>query len=531
MVHQEPQASWGDVLLLRPGLVAIADWRAEQVVLFAAQASGWSPVERLEAPGQAHSLSWHHGSQTLYASGRWSQQLYRWQLAAGDAGQTERWRELPRIDLRMCGGEMLLLPQRGLLLVADAFGRNYRLLRLETGEVLKSDKVYGHNISSLATDKDEELVLFPHQLLNEHAHSERNDITWGGLLSNNLRWLKIDRLLQQSGQEIFKQGRFYPLGQTGNGSGDPTCLQVSSQGLMAITLGGTNRVAVGSEDDYYFRQIEVGYHPVACRFSPDERQLLVVNQFSDSLSIIDLSDDSVQHLPLGALREPTQVERGEQAFFDARLAHDGWMSCHSCHPQGHTNGQLNDNMTDGSFGTPKRVLSLLGLSETRPYSWRGSMANLEQQVTHSIASTMASDHPVSSQTVEDLVAFLRQLEPPPSLLAARLPRAQRRQGRQGASTAAFAAGEQLFEELSCSDCHAGAWRTHSETFDVGLRDERQTGLFNPPSLIGVSQRQDALFHDGRASSLRSVLETYHHQLPRELGEQELSQLVAYLEGL
>ena len=37
------------------------------------------------------------------------------------------------------------------------------------------------------------------------------------------------------------------------------------------------------------------------------------------------------------------------------------MSCHSCHTDGHTSGRLADTLGDDTFGTPKRVLSLLGL--------------------------------------------------------------------------------------------------------------------------------------------------------------------------
>ena len=51
------------------------------------------------------------------------------------------------------------------------------------------------------------------------------------------------------------------------------------------------------------------------------------------------------------------------------------MSCHSCHTDGHTNGQLNDNLSDfKTFGAPKRVLSLLGKRDTMPLAWNGGRA-------------------------------------------------------------------------------------------------------------------------------------------------------------
>ena len=57
----------------------------------------------------------------------------------------------------------------------------------------------------------------------------------------------------------------------------------------------------------------------------------------------------------------------------AKLAHDGWFSCHSCHTDGHTNSRLNDSLGDGSFGAPKRVLSLLGVNDTAPWAWNGGI--------------------------------------------------------------------------------------------------------------------------------------------------------------
>ena len=50
--------------------------------------------------------------------------------------------------------------------------------------------------------------------------------------------------------------------------------------------------------------------------------------------------------------EPDAVARGERLFHDARLSHDGWMSCHSCHVDGHTNGLVADTLGDGSYGAP-----------------------------------------------------------------------------------------------------------------------------------------------------------------------------------
>jgi cytochrome c peroxidase len=519
-VHSDPSCSWGDVIVLSNNLVAIAESRAEQVVFFQRKDGGWKPVVHFATPGRAHSLAWDSERRQLIATGQWSQQLFRWECSGLELASKASWHELPAVNLGMCGGELLLLPKHNLLMVTDAFGSNYRLLDRSTGQIVKREKVYGHNITGLASVHDESLVLFPHQLISETSQSVQNEITWGALMSNNLRWLQIDRLRDQSGHDIFRKGRFYPLGTNGDGCGDPSSLAVSTTGLLAVTLGGTNRVAIGKENEYYFRQIDVGYHPVSCQFSPDQQSLIVVNQFSDSLSIVRLSDDEVFHLSLGKLRPPTSAERGEQAFFNSKLSHDGWMSCHSCHSQGHTSGQLNDNFTDHSYGTPKRILSLLGQAETAPYSWNGNISDLESQIAHSIHSTMAGDREVSVKTVADIANYIRSLPAPPGL----------RQARKSL-TANHQAGGELFRSLGCMDCHRDRWLTSPQTYDVGLQDEAHEKMFNPPSLIGVSQRQDVLLHDGRAHSLRDLLENHVHELPHALSSDQIDLLVEYLESL
>ena len=105
---------------------------------------------------------------------------------------------------------------------------------------------------------------------------------------------------------------------------------------------------------------------------------------------------------------------GELLFHSARLSHDGWMSCHSCHTDGHTNGLLNDNLGDNSFDAPKRVLSLLGVADTAPWGWNGGMHDLAEQVRKSVRTTMRGPELSDEQTAA-LVAYLRTLAPAPPL--------------------------------------------------------------------------------------------------------------------
>src|SRR5262249_35652239 len=135
-------------------------------------------------------------------------------------------------------------------------------------------------------------------------------------------------------------------------------------------------------------RLAVGQGPTAVVAGPGERAY-VANTFADSVAVVDLGAGKVKaEISLGKKPELGPADRGEELFYDARRSPAGWSSAHSCHTDGHTNGQLNDNQSDGTLGTPKRVLSLLGVKDTGPWAWDGRMPDLETQIRQSVRSTM-----------------------------------------------------------------------------------------------------------------------------------------------
>lgn len=180
---------------------------------------------------------------------------------------------------------------------------------------------------------------------------------------------------------------------------------------------------------------------------------------------------------------------------------------------------MNDNLGDGSFGAPKRVLSLLGAGETGPWAWNGTVQELEDQVRRSIQTTMHGKK-ISEEQVQDLTAFLRTLQPPPA--AAALTRKN--------TADVIARGEQQFREQGCVRCHAPPSYTTPAAYDVGLQDEVGNRRFNPPSLRGIGQRSSFL-HDGRARSLKDLLTEHRHGLQQPLADNALRDLLSFLEGL
>jgi cytochrome c peroxidase len=122
----------------------------------------------------------------------------------------------------------------------------------------------------------------------------------------------------------------------------------------------------------------------------------------------------------------------------------------------------------------------------------------------------------SDDQVKDLAAFLRTLQPPPTIAADR--------------PAAVARGKTVFEAQRCARCHSAPEYTADGTYDIGLTDEFDNALFNPPSLRGVAHRE-RLFHDNRAKSLEEVFQRFKHQVNGELLANDLADLLAFLRSL
>lgn len=434
-------------------------------------------------------------------------------LAEGAANTTT-------VDLPFAPRCQLLVNQDSRLVVADAFGSKLGIVDTLNRRLLHVRSFPSHNIRGLAISPNGRMLLVIHQMLNELAHTTNNDVHWGLLMSNDLRWLPLDSILSRDA-DLYRNAHMHPLGHAGNATGDPSGIAVTAEGTVVVSLGGVGEVAIGTENDFSLHRIGVGRRPTAVVASRDGLHAFVANTFDDSISIVDLkSRDAAQQVSLGPKPDLTLSDRGELLFYDASLSHDGWMSCHSCHTDGHSNSLLNDNFSDDSFGAPKRVLSLLGIADTAPFAWNAHAATLEQQIRSSITNTMQGEEPPTDRQVAALESFLRTLSLPPPLDVARGTR----------DPQAIARGEQLFQAQRCFQCHVPPTYTTPKTYDVGIYDKQGNKEFNPPSLRGLSQR-GPFFHDNRAETLEAVFTDVGHQLDRELSPNELRDLVAFLNSL
>lgn len=490
-----------------------ADEAAGQLILLRRSETTLSEVGRLDVPAAPVSLKLSPDGKLLAVACQWSHCLAL-VIVPGRDEEADGWRLTGVVTLPFAPGKLCFVKPNARLAVADAFGGRLALVDVERGRLLSVRELPGHNLRGLAMSADGRWLLTAQQTISRLARADREDIHWGTLLRNNLRWLSTEYVAGEHAN-LLAASRLEFLGGTGNGAADPAEV-LALDGRIAVALAGIDAVLLTRVGSVGYQRIDVGRQPVALAASADGHNIYVANRLADSISVIDAREGRVvADISLGPQAELSPADRGELLFYDARLSHDGWMSCHSCHPNGHTNNQLVDNVSDGSYGDPKRVLTLLGARDTGPWAWKGGMPDIERQVRVSITSTMQGGEPTDEQ-VADLTAFVRLLEPPPSL--------------PPSDFAAVDAGRKLFDELGCRHCHAPPSFTSPGVFDVGTKDENGHHEFNPPSLRGIAQR-DGYFHDNRAETLTDVFRKHRHQLPRTLSDEELKSLLAFLQSL
>ena len=460
------------------------------------------------------------GGRTLAVSCLWERTVALYDLEpldSLDSLDSENGLEEPRASARLPfePRELVFLDERTVL-AADAFGGGLALLSADDGALLRERELAAHNLRGLALLPGGERVAVAHQQLHSGMHTTRDDILWGVFITNSVTTLPIEDLLTGS-PRLERRARVLDLGSVATPSGDPAALRATPEGELVVALGGVSRVAFGADDARQSSHLPVGEGPSAVALGADGR-VYVANTRSDSLSVIAAGRRrEIARVALGPAVEPTPEERGEALFHDATLSLRGWMSCASCHTDGHTNHRLSDTLGDGNYGAPKRVLSLLGVADTRPYAWDGGMRRLEDQIVKSVKTTLRG-RALTDREVADLSAYLRTLEVP-ALRGGPAPEAE----------PLAAAGRAAFDRYTCDRCHREPTYTSPGAHDVGLADELGTTRFNPPSLRGLRLGR-RFFHDGSARSLAEVL-ARHPGNGVEVSGEDLPALIAFLKTL
>lgn len=401
------------------------------------------------------------------------------------------------------------------LVVADAFGSKVAVIDPEGGQILSVREIAGHAIRCLRLHPEKPSLVMTHQMMGRDSSTTEDAIHWGALMRNCLQTIGLKEMLDP-GIDLSMRNSLDYIGGPDHGAGDPAGFTIMPNGAIAVALAGTDELLIDQKHSLMFtNRVKTGSRPVAVAAANDHSQLFVVNSLDDSIMIVERGGLNVRTVSLGPRPELTEADRGERLFHSAKLSHDQWISCASCHVDGHSNGLLSDNSTDGTYRSPKRILSLRGVAETAPYAWSGRFTTLNDQVANSMVSTMQGEPPTEVQAKE-LVAFLGTLPPIPTIVPK--------------DSAAVARGQKLFDSFNCRQCHSGSKYTSPQVVDVGIHDESGASEFNPPSLRGV-QFNGPYFHDGRAKDLESIFSQFRHQLPRDISAEERSSLVAFLKSL
>src|SRR5262249_4724606 len=155
----------------------------------------------------------------------------------------------------------------------------------------------------------------------------------GLLIRNDLRVLEIDALLQPgSDAALLKGSRLFDLGDVGYAAGDPAALAFDTCGNLIVALAGVDEIGIAASPDQAPRRTVVGGRSTALSTSPDGYVVYVANTLDGTIAVVDIkAGQQLGSISLGARPELTAADRGERLFYSAKLSHDGWMSCHSCH--------------------------------------------------------------------------------------------------------------------------------------------------------------------------------------------------------
>ncbi len=391
-------------LVALPGLVSLpghvdrflcTDWETHELYLLARHGHELTIVDKLRVSSYPVSVRIDKTGGRCFVASLWSRRLTAVDLVA-DAQGGVRLKLGTVLPFPFPPRLQALAPDGRTLIVAGAFGGQLAVVDSAEFGLRIVKTVPGQNIRGMAWSGDGRQLFLAQQTLNRLGYTSQEDLHWGSVVSNVMRSLERSAI-EDPQADILTGSRAFELGQVGNGAGDPGALSVAKDGSLSVVLSGVGEVASGHLDAAHFRRFKVGLRPTALVASEDGTRLYVADTFGDSIALIPQGKaaagaaDAVAHVSLGPQPVLTAAERGERLFYNARLSLENWMSCQSCHADGHSSDALSDTLGDGSFGAAKRIPPLGGGAETGPWAWNGSMADLGQQIRKSMQTTLRAN--------------------------------------------------------------------------------------------------------------------------------------------
>lgn len=328
----------------------------------------------------------------------------------------------------------------------------------------------------------------------------------------------------------------------------PSSIAISDNGLyLFVGLQGNNQVAVlsrSTSDGSIIGNVSKfasGLAPQGLLFDAATEQLFVKNFTERSVSNIDLSGflrgnlanpGITRSLSVAEEKLTDQVLLGKQIFYNAahgldeegeitgRTSAEGYLSCASCHIEGHQDNRVYD-FTGRGEGLRNNI-SLVGKMGTKfgNAHWSGNfdeIQDFENDIRHNFLGRglMSDDdfeataEPLGAPKAgynEELDALAAYVE---SLGKASLPRSPFRDNIGDFTDQGFA-GQKVFQDLGCQSCHQGKAFTDGALHNVGTLREysgsrlgRELPGIITPTLLGIFKTAPYL-HDGSAATLEDV---------------------------
>lgn len=351
-------------------------------------------------------------------------------------------------------------------------------------------------------------------------------------------------------------------------NGDIPAFVVTSRlgNLVFVSLQGNDRVDVFDAYSGAFLTsiMQAGVAPQGMTLSRTGDTLFVHSFLSRTVSAFNISEIVQQTSSLVTkLKESTTIQQenmdatvlhGKKLFYNAqslKLSKDAYISCATCHQDGEHDGEVFD-LTQLGEGL-RNTIPLNGRAATKHGNvhWTGNFDELqdfEGQIrdlsggtglmadadfhwgTHDLA--LGDKKAGLSQDLDALAAYVESLD--------KFGTSPYRDA-DGTLSDAGERGKQIFAQLECGMCHAGAAFTDSEKglfHDIGtIKEITGTRLtypvlgFDIPTLKGLWLSEPYL-HDGSAETLQQALTatdgTLHHADVAQLSQPQLDDLVAYL---
>src|SRR5690606_33945619 len=302
---------FSDGVWLRPGRLLITDEARHELLLVAVEGLDCHITARVAVSPYPVAVLVDRSGSTAYVSSLWSQQLSRVRIDNGGGLAVDQVLDLPYAPRKLATA-----PEESHLIVADAFAGRLGIVDLDSFDLEHVRVFPGHNIRGLARSADDRMLVVAHQMLNELAHSMRNDVHWGLLMSNDLRWLNFSTVFDAE-KDLYTAGHMHPLGEAGSAARDPASVAIAPDRFVVVCLSGINEIAMGREHDFSLFRIPVGKRPTAVTISSDSRRAYVANTFGDSVSVVDLEQRrTIGEISLGPQRALSDAEKGELLFYD-----------------------------------------------------------------------------------------------------------------------------------------------------------------------------------------------------------------------